>query len=123
MVGFDKGMESEKWLDGQKVQNINPNLTTGTDVTVARPLADNLRIAFQGPVKVGKFDIPHTLAVQFLAASNPHGRPNSDFLYLLVNGKDITGRPKHTWIINFGDTSHQDASLFEELFAYIEKNI
>ena len=58
IVGFDDGSEPNRQLDGDSVLSINANLTGGIDLTAAKRLRDNLGIAFQGPVKVGAFDIP-----------------------------------------------------------------
>ena len=84
------------------------------DLTQARPLRENAGVAFQGPVKVGPFDIPGDLARQWLPLPNPHGRPNSDVLRPLWNGLDFTRRPSDTWIIDFGtDLQETEAALYE----------
>ena len=78
-------VECEKLcLDGKPVIEIFPDLTarditTGVDLTSVNQLHANFDIAFQGPVKVGPFDIPGDLARHFLQMPlNPNGRPNSD---------------------------------------------
>src|SRR5207244_3003723 len=57
IVGFDNGADKDRRLDGVAVDSINADLTAGLDVTRAKRLRENAGIAFQGPVKVGKFEI------------------------------------------------------------------
>ena len=134
MVGFDDGSETHRLLNESKddspehglanarpVEGINANLTHQTDVTKARRLKENLRISFMGDTKVGPFEIPESLARQFLAAPNPHGRPNSDVVRPWVNGLDITRRPRRMWIVDFPPgTSEEQAALYEAPFEHIK---
>jgi hypothetical protein len=80
MVGFDKGFEKFRTLDGRAVDEINSNLTAHADVTAAKRLAANQDIAFSGTKKSGDFDIADEIARKWLIAPNPHGKPNSDLL-------------------------------------------
>ena len=123
MVGFDRGDEKQRVLDGKAVTTINANLTATVDITKAQLLGSNSNTAFQGPVKVGAFEIPDELALQFLSAPNPHGKPNSDVVVLWVNGMDITSRRSWYWIINFGTFSQEEASKYEAPFSYVVQNI
>ena len=123
IVGFDDGSEWERELDGQSVAAINANLTVGVDLTLAQRLASNLNTAFQGPVKVGKFDITNALAEEMLHQPNPHGDSNRAVISPWVNGKDITDRPRSMWIIDFGTMSHDQASLYEAPFEYLNKRV
>ncbi|WP_217155933.1 class I SAM-dependent DNA methyltransferase [Sphaerobacter thermophilus] len=125
MVGFDDGTEKTRTLDGVPVAAINPDLTGALDLTTARPLAENLNIAFMGDTKGGPFDIPGDLARQMLAAPlNPNGRPNSDVIVPWVNGLDITRRPRDMWIIDFGpDMPLEQAALYEQPFEYVKKHV
>ncbi|XIA62002.1 hypothetical protein ACFIOY_20115 [Bradyrhizobium sp. TZ2] len=43
-------------MNGASVPNINPDLTTGFDVTRAASLEENRRAAFQGVKLTGPFD-------------------------------------------------------------------
>jgi type II restriction/modification system DNA methylase subunit YeeA len=111
-------------LDGKFVETIHPDLTAGSNLTEAKSLAENVGVAFQGPVKVGSFDIPGELAREWLKLPNPNGRPNSDVLRPWANGQDITGRPSDTWIIDFGaDRTEQDAALYEMPFAHVLREV
>ena len=114
------------FLNGVAVDEINADLTSGDlDTTRSVSLERNKGIAFQGDIKRGQFDIPGDLAREWLVLpNNPNGRPNADVLKPWVNGKDITGRPKGKWIIDFGlSMVEEDATLYEEPFAYIEEHV
>ena len=123
IVGFDDGTETERDLDGQSVPAINANLTVGVDLTAAKKLATNLNVAFQGPVKVGAFDISAGLAKEMLDSPNPHNESNADVMTPWVNGKDITGRHRGMWIIDFGALSREQAALYTAPFEYVNVNI
>jgi type II restriction/modification system DNA methylase subunit YeeA len=77
-VGQDDGSETDHTLDGHAVADINPDLTSGLDLTVARRLQENLGLAFMGDTKGGPFDIDAAAAKQILASPNPDGRSNWD---------------------------------------------
>jgi type II restriction/modification system DNA methylase subunit YeeA len=123
MIGFDDGAELTRMLDGQIVKTINSDLTTQIDLTQARRLQENFGLCFQGPVKVGKFDIDDPIAQKMLASPNPHGRSNAEVVKPWMNGSDITSRPRNMWIIDFGEMSFEEAALFEAPFEYLKKNI
>jgi len=109
-------------LNGAPVATIHADLTAGEglNLTQAKPLEENAGVAFQGPVKVGSFDMPGELARQWLKLPNPNGKPNSDVLRPWANGQDVTGRPSDTWIIDFGaDRTEQEAALYEIPFAHV----
>jgi type II restriction/modification system DNA methylase subunit YeeA len=125
MVGFDDGAESERTLDGQAVASIHANLTASSaDLTRAARLPANRNIAFMGSTKGGAFDIDEETALEWLAAPNPHGRPNSDVLFPWINGLDVTRRPRRMWIIDFGkDRTEAEAALFEAPFAHVREHV
>ncbi|CAG9933756.1 DUF559 domain-containing protein [Candidatus Nitrotoga arctica] len=113
-------------LDGKTVENIHADLTAGEglNLTQAKPLNENTGVAFQGPVKVGSFDIPGELARQWLKQPNPNSKPNSDVLRPWANGQDLTGRPSDTWIVDFGtNRTEQEASLYEMPFALVLREV
>ena len=123
IVGFDRGLEGNRELDGSPVESINSNLTAGVDLTGAATLSANVGIAFQGPVKVGSFDIPDSLAQEMLNRPNPHGKSNAEVISLWVNGRDITARPRGMSIIDFGEMSLESAALYEAPFEYVNQYI
>ena len=112
-------------LDGQAVPTIHNDLTGNTiDLTIAGRLRENLGVCFQGPVKVGDFDISGEQARNWLRMpQNPNGRSNSDVIRPWVNGQDLTDRPSDTWIIDFGERTEAEAALYEAPFEFVRKNI
>ena len=116
-------------LDGQAVETIYADLTAGhssaSDLTQVRPLAENRDTTFIGTQKNGAFDIPGSLARQWLQAPlNPNRRPNSDVLRPWANGLDITRRPSDTWIVDFGvQMGEESAALYELPFQYAVEHI
>jgi type II restriction/modification system DNA methylase subunit YeeA len=123
MVGFDDDTDTVRVLDGERVPQINPNLTASVDVTLARSLSGNCGVAFQGPVKVGRFELPPEGAEGYLHEPNPNGRPNSDVLLLWLNGSDLTGRPRWYWIIDFDTKTLAEAAGFQAPFAHLEQHV
>ena len=121
MIGFDNGAEKSRTLDGKSVSGINSNLSaTGADITTAHQLAANSDIAFMGDTKGGAFDISEEQALKMLRAPNPHGRPNSDVIVPWVNGLDVTRRPRHMFIIDFGtERTEADCAKYEGPFLHL----
>jgi len=123
-VGQDDGSETERTLDGQSVSTINPDLTSGVDLTRARRLRENLGIAFMGDTKGGPFEIPEPIARRMLASPNPDGRSNVDVVRPWVNGLDLTRRPRDMWIIDFGvGVPEAEAALHEAPFEYVRRTV
>jgi type II restriction/modification system DNA methylase subunit YeeA len=122
MVGFDKGIENKKALDNILVSIINSDLTSATsDLTQAYRLPENAGLCFQGPVKVGAFEISKEVAEKFLRLSNPNGKSNNDVVRPWVNGLDITNGARDMFIIDFSDMSIEEAALYEAPFEHIKK--
>ena len=125
MVGFDDGSETHLVLDGRAAEQINPDLTSLIDVTGAPPLHENRDLCFLGVMKTGPFDIEENTARSLLEAPvNPNGRPNSDVVKPRIGGLDITRRPRHTWIIDFGvDMPQEEAALYDAPFEYVRTHV
>ncbi len=124
LIGYDDGSEPRKQLDGRSVRVINANLSAGPDLTQAARLAANAGIGFVADVKGGAFDIPEDLALAMLASPNPDGRSNAHVIRPWVNGLDVTRRPRHMWIIDFGvNTPIEEAMLYEAPFEYVRQHI
>lgn len=125
LVAFGQG--GKPHIDGEEVSGIQADLSPlsgGFDLTQAKPLPENAGIAFQGPVKVGAFDIPGDTARAWLKLPNPNGRPGADVLRPWANGQDLAGRPSDTWIIDFGvDMLETDAALYEAPFAHVQEHV
>ena len=124
IICFDDGSETERVLDGTKIDNINPDLTSNVDVTRARRLSENSGISFMGDLKVGPFEITDELAAEMLGQGNPNGKPNSDVVKRWMRGRDINQVSSNTWIIDFGiDMSEADATLYEAPYQYVLENV
>jgi len=123
IVGFCAAPGTKCILDGQPVLKINADLTSGLDLSTVPRLNENLHISFQGPVKVGPFDISGAIAAQMLTSPNVHGRPNSEVIKLTMNTNDVVGIPRNEWTIDFGEMTIAEASLFEAPFEYVKKYV
>ena len=110
-------------LDGKPVREIHANLSSEADATGAKPIAANLGVSFMGITPAGPFDLPFEHAREWLAAPNPHGRPNSDVLRPYLNGKDINQRSRGQWTIDFTRLKMEDAALYELPFSHLDKNV
>jgi len=125
LISFSRECHTPPSLDGAPVARISADLTAdheGIDLTLASKQSANQSTAFQGPVKVGPFDIDHDRAQNWLkAATNPNGRTNNDVVRPLLNGLDITRRPTNRWIVNFNDLTEVEASLYEKPFEYVRE--
>jgi type II restriction/modification system DNA methylase subunit YeeA len=112
-------------LGGKPVLAIHADLSGGlVDLTFAEQLAENVGICFQGPVKVGAFDITGSQAREWLQMPlNPNGRSNADVVRPWLNGRDITDRPSDTWIVDFNEMCEADAALYEAPFAYVRTKV
>jgi type II restriction/modification system DNA methylase subunit YeeA len=94
------------------------------DITRAMVLQETRGTCFQGSKKVGAFDIPGSLAREWLMKPNPDGRKNSDVLFPYRNGLDITRVSRDVWIIDFGlRGTVEDAALYELPFAYVLRDV
>jgi type II restriction/modification system DNA methylase subunit YeeA len=123
-VAFDDGRENERTLNGRPVAAINADLTADVDLTRARRLPENLGIAFMGDTKGGPFDVPGTVARDWLRKPNPDGRDNRDVVRPWVNGLDITRRPRDMWIVDFGTSMpREEAALYETPFEHVRQAV
>ncbi|MCY4408861.1 MAG: class I SAM-dependent DNA methyltransferase [Caldilineaceae bacterium] len=114
------------YLDSKRVTQINADLTAAkADLTLAKKLKSNQRVAFIGGMKKGKFDISGSQAREWLKQpANPNGRYNSDVLKPWHNGMDVTRRPAGKWIIDFGhQISEGESALYEVPFEYVRKHV
>jgi type II restriction/modification system DNA methylase subunit YeeA len=125
IVGFDDGSETSHTLDGKPVAAITSALTSGVDLGAVRPLPENAGICYLGVQLSGPFDLPGDVARAMLALPlNPNGRPNRDVLKPMVNGVDITRRPRDVWVVDFGvDRTEDEAALYEAPFEYVKAHV
>ena len=125
MVGFDDGTERSITLDGRKVQAINPDLTSGSNLPMAHRLLENRGISFQGVVLRGPFSISFDQSRKFIASQgNPNHCSNQLVLKPKYTGQDITRRWSNEWVIDFGvDIPIEEAMEFVEPFEYVKKHV
>jgi type II restriction/modification system DNA methylase subunit YeeA len=127
LVAFDRANAETAVLDGEQVARISSDLSAerdGADLTSAAKLKTNRAAAFQGPVKVGPFDVEGSVARDWLQSPlNPNGKGNSDVVRPLLNGVDITRRPSDRWIVNFSEMPEGEASLYERPFEFVRANV
>ncbi len=122
MVGFDNNAETERTLDGQPVNAINPDLTSAVDLTQALPLLENADLCFMGPSAKAPFDIDDDVAQQMLNAPiNVNGRPNSDVVRPVVSAIDIVRLSRNKWTIDFALMEEIEAAMYELPFEYVKK--
>ena len=120
LVSF--GMGGDCFLNGRPVDQITAELgnSVDSDMSLAKPLAENCNTSFEGTKKYGDFDISGGLARSWLRQPNPHGRPNSEVVKPWRNGQGLANRPTDTWIIDFGaKATESEAALYEAPFTYV----
>ena len=121
LVCFQREDASAKSLNAVPVQAIHADLTAeGVNLTKARKLKFNRNVAFIGIQPTGPFDVDGEIARLWLQApGNPAGGRNSDVLRPYWNGLDITRRSRERWIVDFGDRTEREASLYAEPYAHL----
>lgn len=118
--GTDNGTPSV--LNGENVPAIGADLKPQTFNAPIGALAENRKVAGQGTISGGPFEIAPDLARSFLEApSNPNGEANSAVLRPWRNADDLTDRPADKWIIDFAGRDVEQAALFELPFAWLEQ--
>jgi type II restriction/modification system DNA methylase subunit YeeA len=121
LICFGK-TDREAMLNGKSVDAINPDLTTGLDLTQTVDQSENVEGAYLGIQKSGPFDVVGETARAWLKEPlNPNGQPNSAVLRPYWNGDDVTGRPRDVWLIDLPlGLSEADASLFAKPFEHVQ---
>lgn len=111
-------------LNGQAVDAINASLQSGDAAISPVSLSENENVASNGVTKKGAFDIDGSLAREWVQSPvNPNGKSNSCVVRPWVNGAHITQRSDDKWIINFGELSEREASLYELPFEYVKRHV
>ncbi|MFZ4625881.1 MAG: DNA methyltransferase [Rhodoferax sp.] len=98
LVCFGVGAQTAQ-LNGVAVNAIHADLTSGDglDLTQAKALPENLNTSFEGTKKYGDFDIPGSLARQWLSLPNPHGKSNAQ----VAPERHRSRRRHHLWHSEF----------------------
>jgi hypothetical protein len=112
-------------LNGKPCEVINRDLTSGIDLSGAKPLKENRKVAFQGVKLNGPFNVPAAQARDMLAApTNPNGEKNARVVRRFFGNDDVTMRDQDDWVIDFTDyETKADAALFERPFKWIEEHV
>lgn len=108
-------------LDGQTVDKINPNLTSGQDISIAEVLDANEGVSFLGIQKSGPFDVSGATGRSWLQEPlNPNGKPNSQLLKPYMNWDELSRRDDHRFLIDFErGLSEAQAAQFQAPFEYL----
>lgn len=119
----EQPVAKSKFLNGRMVPRINSDLTSGTALTAAQPLAENAGVAFNGVQKTGPFEVSGDLARSWLKLPlNPNGQPNNLVLHPYWNGIDAVRRSRDSWIVDFGWTmSESECAKFEAPFEHLRR--
>ncbi|HEX9926789.1 MAG TPA: DNA methyltransferase, partial [Anaerolineae bacterium] len=124
MIGFDNGTETDRSLDYNPVENINPDLTAIIDLTKAQLLKENANISFQGPSPKAPFDIDSETAEKLLAAPlNINNRSNSDVVRPVASAIDLVQRSRNKWTIDFSVMGMEEASQYEAPFEHVRQTV
>ncbi len=121
--GF-RSKRDELVLNGEVVEQINADLSTGLQFTSACKLPENRQMCFRGSVSSGQFDLPWPDARDLLASPTPTGASNLDVLRPWRSGSDVLGRSRGRWIVDFGvDRDIESAASYDGPFAWVEKQV
>ena len=118
-------------LDGEDVAQIFTDLKAqplgaaeAVDLTRAQPLPENASASYFGFCLAGPFKVPSDTAADWLRQPNVNGRPNSDVLKPIYNGRDVTNRWTGDWVVDLGaGMAEQDAALYEAPFAHVRAHV
>ena len=126
LICFAREHNGEIYLNGRTVPAIHADLSAGAvDITTAHRLAANLKLSFQGPVVIGRFDVPGETARKWLRAPrNANGKSNASVVRPYVNGQDLTKkRSPDIWLIDFAEMEEVDAAYFSLPFAHAMREV
>jgi hypothetical protein len=124
IVGFAGANGGACILDGRDVTEINANLTSGLDLTAARPLTESLHIQHEADKKGADFDIRYERAREILAGSNVSGDSMAHVCRPWCNGRDVTQRTRAMWIVDFGaEVALEVAAKYEAAFEYVRVEV
>ncbi|MGJ0502445.1 MAG: class I SAM-dependent DNA methyltransferase [Methylocystis sp.] len=119
------GSNSEQYplirLNNTEIAAINPDLTTGVDVTRASFVEANKGCCFVGIQKSGPLEVAGSMAREWMRLpTNPNGHRSAEVLKPYWNGDDVVGRPRDVWLVDFlPGLSEAEAALFEQPFAHV----
>lgn len=123
MVGFGTGPFRHVVLNGESVASINIDLSLGVSTATATALLENHKLGFQGPVKVGHFDLLLDTARSMLALPNADGCSNFEIVGRWIRGEELNKREPPVFIIDFGEREHDDSARFEAPFEHVVAHV
>lgn len=138
IVGFDDGSQQERATlihegDGsdpkkrttreQAVSVIRADLTSGADLRQAKRLKENAGKSFEGVKPAGKFDLPGSMAREWLDLPNPSGVSNADVLKPYIGGDDLTDRNKDRYTVDFNQMSLEEAEKYRRPMQYVREKV
>ncbi|MGB3307382.1 MAG: DNA methyltransferase [Thermomicrobiales bacterium] len=125
IVGFDDGADTSRMLNGLIVPEIFSGLTASIDIVNAPVLPENKEISFIGIQTLGAFDIPEDLAEKWMRLQPAFsGYEYARVLRPYMNALDMVRRPRHRWVIDFGDNvTETEAMLYEEPYTYLREQV
>jgi hypothetical protein len=110
-------------LNGNSVDQINPNLTSGENTSDVAKLRENVNSVFIGVQQSGPLAVGRDKALEWLLQPlNPNGRPDSEVLAAYASTDDVVGRPTEEFLIDFPPGLTEAAvSEFEGPFEYLSQ--
>lgn len=124
LICFQSEESADTKLNGKKVVRILSDLTSndfGFDLTKTLKLNENLNACARGIETGGPFEVEWADFTRFVSTPvNPNGQPNSQVLRRILNGNSVLKREDDRFVIDFGNRSQVEASLFEAPFSHLE---
>ncbi|WP_278923700.1 class I SAM-dependent DNA methyltransferase [Pseudophaeobacter profundi] len=127
LVCFSSSKMSLIRLNGKAVASVQADLTgLLSDTILLDPLklAQNSNKSFIGIQKNGPFDVEQPTAEDWLLRpANPDGSYNKSVLKKLLSGRDITGRDRSRWIVDFFGFANDAAMFFDGPYQHVQKYV
>ena len=109
--------------EARAVPTIHPDLTSAADLTAAHRLRENAGTSFKGVMPGGKFDLPGSVAREWLDLPNPSGVSNAAVLRPYVGGDDLTDRNKDRYTVDFKQMPLEEAEQYRRPMQYVRENV
>ncbi|MPY67815.1 class I SAM-dependent DNA methyltransferase [Deinococcus sp. SDU3-2] len=117
----DEDRPEQRGTEAREVAVIHPDLTSAADLTAARRLRENAGKSFEGVKPAGKFDLPGSVAREWLDLPNPSGLSNADVLRPYVGGDDLTDRNKDRYTVDFNQMPFEVAEQYRRPMRYLSE--
>ncbi len=121
---FRGGWRGKVVLDNSEVTAITAYLSAqGITTGSTFRLAANAKMAFQGPIPLGKGFLLDPTEAEALIAKKPS---NAECLWRYMSGEDMTTRPDQSpsrWVINFQNMPLEHASRYSDCFAILNQRV